>query len=285
MKTLLEKTIAQHGKDGLCIAFSGGVDSGLLLGIAAQLPIRVHAVTFATQLHPAVDLEAARAMAHELGVIHTILPIDELSDEGILMNPHDRCYRCKRLLFSKLREYAEEQGLGCVMDGTNADDLTEYRPGLRALAELKVVSPLAELGLHKSQVRELAQAMGMSIAQKPSSPCLATRLPYGTRITPQALAQIEQGESFLKDNGFQVCRLRVYGDTARIEILPDDFHRMMELREDVIQYIKGLGFSYVTLDLEGFRSGSMDVHINYGEVKYFGDKAAATACQRGKDEY
>ena len=180
----------------------------------------------------------------------------------ILSNPPDRCYYCKKFLFEKLAELANQLGRGIVMDGTNADDLNEFRPGLRALRELSVCSPLAESGITKAQVRQMAAEMGLETASRPSAPCLATRLPYGTKISKGLLQKIEAGEAFLKDLGFPVLRLRVHpaadGGVARIEVPADRLEDLLMCRETIIPYLKELGFAQVTLDLEGFRSGSYD---------------------------
>ncbi|MBC8569503.1 ATP-dependent sacrificial sulfur transferase LarE [Zongyangia hominis] len=279
----LEQRLAQLGKDGLCIAFSGGVDSALLVGIAARLPVRVHAVTFSTRLHPQADIDAARAFAKERGITHAVLEIDELEDERILMNPPERCYLCKSLLFRKLKSYAQREGLGAVIDGTNADDLTEYRPGLKALQELSILSPLAELHIGKGEVRRLARVMGLEVAEKPSSPCLATRLPYGTPITMEALHRIEAGEALLREMGFAQCRLRLHGEIARIEIPLTDFPAFLKRREEIVESLRGLGIGYVTLDMEGFRSGSMDIRLN--RRKRNGHDGTSASGQRGPDEY
>lgn len=283
MRRLLEERLAQLGETGLCIAFSGGVDSALLLGIAAQLPVRVHAVTFATRLHPPGDIRSAVLLAEQVKVRHTVLDIDELEDERILSNPPERCYLCKRLLFSRLRAYAAQQGLGAVVDGTNADDLNEYRPGLRALRELSIHSPLAELHIGKGQVRRMARELGLSVSEKPSSPCLATRLPYGETITAEALERIAAGESRLKAAGFAQCRLRLHGEIARIEILPEDFPAFLKRKEALVKALKELGFAYITLDMEGFRSGSMDIHLIEKEKKTNGNETAARAGERRAD--
>lgn len=252
--------LRQQAARGLCVAFSGGVDSAVVLKLACAASRRpVHAVTFHTQLHPASDLALARRLAAEYGARHTVIEIDEFADPRIMQNPPERCYLCKRLLFTALREYAQQEGLGCLLDGTNADDLTAYRPGLRALSELGVLSPLAELGVCKAQVRQLAQQLGIAVAQRPSAPCLATRLPYGAPITRALLERIDRGEELLKSLGFAVVRLRLHGDVLRIEVPKEALARLLAQAETVVQGLKALGFVYITLDLEGFRSGSMDI--------------------------
>lgn len=262
----IETYISPLIKNGTCIAFSGGVDSSLLLKIACHLGnivnIPVTAVTFDTKLHPSADLFIAKAVAKESGAIHHILEVNELENIDILNNPVDRCYRCKKYLFETLRQFAEENNLNYVIDGTNFDDLSAYRPGIQALKELNIISPLVDLKITKSQVRALAEFMGISVSTRPSAPCLATRLPYNTKIDFDLLSSIEKGEDFLKNQGFPTNRLRVHNDILRIEILPDEFPLFFKKQDIVLSYLKSLNFSYVTLDLEGFRSGSMDIHIN-----------------------
>lgn len=261
----LQSIIAQLVPQGVCVAFSGGADSSLILKLATEEARRVgrtiHAVTFATTLHPSTDLPIARRVAEEMGAHHVILELDEFTDEGILQNPVDRCYRCKKMLFQRLQEYAADQGLKVILDGTNQDDLSVYRPGLKALAELGIRSPLAEAGLTKADVRALARELGISVSDRPSAPCLATRLPYGTRIRRELLDRIEAGEAYLVSQGFAVVRLRSHGDILRIEIPREDFQRFLDLSPLIIAKMHELRFLYVTLDLEGFRSGSMDLAL------------------------
>lgn len=261
----LQSIIAQLVPQGVCVAFSGGADSSLILKLATEEARRVgrtiHAVTFVTTLHPNTDLPIARRVAEEMGAHHVILELDEFSDEGILQNPVDRCYRCKKMLFQTLQEYAADQGLKAILDGTNHDDLSVYRPGLKALAELGIRSPLAEAGFTKADVRALARQLGISVSDRPSAPCLATRLPYGTRIQRELLDRIEAGEAYLVNQGFAVVRLRIHGDILRIEIPREDFQRFLDLSPLIIAKLHELRFLYLTLDLEGFRSGSMDLAL------------------------
>ncbi len=247
------------GQQGLCIAFSGGVDSSLLLYLACQLNTPVLAVTFDTCLHPVGDIQAASAFAKTLRCEHVVLKVDELKDPRILQNPKERCYFCKHLLFSTLKEYAASRGFGAVIDGSNLDDTKEYRPGLRALQELMVVSPLMELGITKAQVRQMLKEEGLSVFSKPSSPCLATRLPYGESITREKLNQIAKAEEALHKLGFAACRVRMHQNIARIEVPTEAFLPLLQNKQALISALKALGFVYITLDLEGFRSGSMDL--------------------------
>ena len=279
-RTLREK-IGGYVPGGIAVAFSGGVDSALLLKLACMAAGEenaVYAVTVQTRLHPAKDLEAAKLAAAELGAMHRVLQIDELAEGGLENNPVDRCYLCKRSIFRKIKDLAHTLGAGCVLEGTNADDLREYRPGIRAIRELQISSPLAECGLKKAEVRRLAEYLGISVAKRPSTPCLATRLPYGTKIDYELLARIDEGECYLRELGFYNVRLRAHeltslvsaekGDSgrewfARIEVDLTDLEKLLENREELVEKIKGLGFARVTMDLEGFRSGSMDKYGGY----------------------
>lgn len=251
----------QYTSRDVCIAFSGGTDSSLLLKLAVECAkgdIKIYAVTFETVLHPSCDLEIAKKVAKEMGAIHKVIFINELEDSGIRHNPVDRCYRCKKLLFEKLMDFAGEICAGEVLEGTNEDDLHVYRPGLRAVREMGVKSPLAEAGLTKQEVRSLAEKLGISVANRPAAPCLATRLPYGADLQTDMLRKIEAGETYLKQAGFPVVRLRLHENIARIEIPVSDFSSFIEKRQEITERLKQTGFSYITLDMEGFRSGSMD---------------------------
>ena len=257
----------QCAETDVALAFSGGVDSSLLLKIASdcaeQKGTRVIAVTFQTRLHPPCDMEAAVQTAREMGAEHVVLPVDELEMEEIRQNPENRCYLCKKNLFGRLKSFADERGIPCLMDGTNEDDLHVYRPGRRALEEYGVQSPLARCGVTKQEVRELAAAYGISAASRPSTPCMATRLPYGSWLSYELLDRIAEGEEWLRNRlGAQTnIRLRVHQDIARIETDEKAMPELLKWREEAVQKLQELGFSYVTLDLEGFRSGSMDRKI------------------------
>lgn len=245
-----------------CIAFSAGVDSTVVLKLAClqaeKLGRTVYAVTFQTMLHPMADMKLALRLAQEYGAQAEILQVDEYEIPQIMNNPPDRCFYCKDYLFRSLARFAESRGCVSVLDGTNADDRNVFRPGLKALQKNHVVSPLAECGITKEQVRQWAAAMKLETASRPSTPCLATRLPYGVRLDKQLLKRIEAGEQYLEKLGVSTCRLRVHGDVVRIEVDPKDFLLIHTCREELIQYLKKLGFSYITLDLQGLRSGSMD---------------------------
>lgn len=266
---LLQKEMYELVQKGMCLAFSGGVDSSLLLKIACDMGRKqqkeVHAVLFETKLHPMGDMEAAKEIAQELGAVFHVISVNELDNPSILMNPIDRCYQCKAYLFQQLYKYADTLGLSVLVDGTNADDLLEYRPGIKALQELSVHSPLAALGITKQMVREYASELGLSVANRPSAPCLATRLPYNTKIDFDTLERLDAGELYLKNLGYDIVRLRLYQDLLRIEIEPGLFLKFLNQKQEIINYLKELGFVYITLDMEGFRSGSMDIKIKMSE--------------------
>lgn len=276
-REMLQARMRELVSEDICLAFSGGVDSSLLLKVAADAAAetgkKVYAVTFDSRLHPSCDLRIARQVAGELGGIHQVMEVDELEQEEIRMNPVNRCYLCKRHLFMTLKKLAGEKGVRRILDGTNEDDMHVYRPGIRALKELGIISPLAELHITKEAVKGMASEYGISVASRPSTPCMATRLPYNTRIDYDVLDRIAQGEAYLRDVLPGNVRLRLHGGIARLEVDNEAFARLLDRRADVVRQLKGLGFTYVTLDLEGFRSGSMDVGIT--EVHESADPSGA----------
>lgn len=261
----LEQYFLEITKKDICLAFSGGVDSSLLLkaavNAAGQNGSQVYAVTFDSRLHPSCDLKIARQVAGELGGIHQVIRVDELEQEEIRSNPVNRCYLCKRHLFKGLKLFAESKGVDTVLDGTNEDDMHVYRPGILALRELGIKSPLAELHITKAQVKALAAFYGISVASRPSTPCMATRIPYGQTIDYKVLEKIAKGEQYLRERFFGNVRLRLHGNVVRLEVDAARLFQVIEEREELVKHIKELGFDYVTLDLEGFRSGSMDIHV------------------------
>lgn len=260
--SLLEQ-IRSYGQNKAAIAFSGGADSTLIVRACVDAGILVFPVLFLTELHPKADQRNAEKIAKELGVeLHT-MAINELEHPLIRNNSVDRCYHCKYLLFQALKEFALQQGIALLLDGTNADDLNEYRPGLKALKELGVRSPLAEIGIGKQQVRLWLETLDVSVFSRPSSPCMATRLPYHTEITMDLLKRIESAEDFLKQLGFTQVRVRVHQEIARIEVLAEEFVRMLNYRSEIVTALQAIGFRYITLDLEGFRSGSMDLWMDH----------------------
>ncbi|TAL36808.1 MAG: ATP-dependent sacrificial sulfur transferase LarE [Spirochaetes bacterium] len=243
------------------VAFSGGVDSALVLAVAREaLGGRVLAVTAVSDLHAPEERGMAEEIAQILGVRHEVAPIDLLAVDCVRANTRDRCYHCKKEIFSGLIERARAERLACVLDGTNADDEGAYRPGKRALAELGVKSPLRDAGLSKDEVRELARMYGLPSHDRPAAPCLATRIPYGTALSADILKRIGLAEKLLHERGFRVCRVRVHGDVARIEVPRADMPAFLDgdFADALTRDFRGLGFAYIALDIRGFRSGSMD---------------------------
>jgi uncharacterized protein len=243
------------------VAYSGGVDSTLLLKIAREvLGERTVAVTVASPLYPARETQQARELAARLGARHLVIEHDPLANSTFIENPPQRCYWCKKELFQRLAELAREQGCGCVVDGANHDDLRDFRPGAQAARECGVRSPLQEAGLTKEEIRAFSRALDLPTWDKPSLACIASRFPYGMRITREALEQVAAAEELLRDSGFGQLRVRHHGTTARIEVPQAVMARLLDeqLRSRVISGLKRLGYTYVTLDLEGYRSGSMN---------------------------
>ena len=262
----LIRKMAQYARQDVMVAFSGGVDSSLLLKLAHEAAQKtgkeVYAVTMQTRLHPVREIEEAKRVCEEIGAVHIVIAVDELEEAGIMNNPVERCYLCKKHLFLKMKERASDLGINVILEGTNEDDLHVYRPGIKALKELQIISPLAEAGLTKAEVRKMACEYGISVSSKPATPCIATRFPYGTELTYEKMARVEKGEAFLKEIGLHNVRVRVHDKLARIEIDESTFGEFLTHKKEIADYLKSLGFIYITLDLEGFRSGSMDVGIN-----------------------
>jgi uncharacterized protein len=243
------------------IAYSGGVDSSLLLKAASEaLGPRLIAVTAASESYPQAELDAAKAFARSLGVTHRILRTTELLSEEFVQNTPERCYFCKKELFGKLRQIADREDIPFILDGSNGDDGRDRRPGVRAAREFSVRSPLTEAGFSKSDVRACARMLGLSVWDKPSLACLSSRIPYGTRITPGILQTVHAAEDRLRLMGFRQVRVRHHGDTARIEIERSEFDRLVsgDAAAQIVPALKELGYTYVCLDLEGYRTGSMN---------------------------
>ena len=254
LAALLEKCMP------LAVAFSGGVDSAFLLHEAALAgKEKVTALIMKTPSVPERELDEAVAFCKSRGISFFVLPADPFSAAGFRENGRDRCYICKHFLFSALLEKAKEEGIPFVADGTNADDRKEFRPGLRALKELDIRSPLAEAGLTKKEIRELSEKEGLPTWNKPSFSCLATRFPYGEELTVEKLRRTEAAENLLAELGFTQRRVRVHGNLARIEVLPAEIPLLLERRDMISSRLEELGFLYTTVDLKGFRSGSMDM--------------------------
>lgn len=245
--------------ESVIVAFSGGVDSGLLSAAAFEaLGDKMLAVTIQSPVDPLDEQDAAMALAKQLGFPHRVVQMNDLENPDFVANPPDRCYFCKKVRLHRLQELGQSLGFQVAVEGSNADDGGDYRPGKRAVQELGVRSPLAEVELTKAEIRKLARARELVVWNRPSAPCLATRFTYGTRITKEGLEQVGTAEQFLKQHGFQPVRVRTDGTQARIEISPTEIGRLIEEREAVVRRLKRLGFTYVTIDLEGYRSGSLN---------------------------
>ena len=252
------------------VAFSGGVDSTFLLRVARDvLGDGVLAVTAVSATTSAAEAEDAKRMAAELGVAHRVIESPEMEDPAFTANPSDKCYLCKRIRFGRLVELAAAEGFSCVVDGDNMDDHADYRPGRKAASELGVVSPLSRAGMTKADIRLLSRKMGLSTWNKPSSACLASRIPYGSPITEDKLRQVDDGENFLRQLGLTGrIRVRHHGEIARLEVEAGQFSRVVteSVRHRIVHHFKSLGFSFVTLDLEGYTMGSLNRGLDEAET-------------------
>lgn len=241
------------------IAFSGGVDSTFLIKVAYDvLGDNALAVTATSSTYPVRELEEAKQYAQKIGIPHIIIPSEELDILKFSDNLPDRCYYCKKELFQKILQIAKEHHLNTVLDGSNADDTFDYRPGARARSELQIRSPLKEVGLTKQEIRQLSASLQLKSSEKPAFACLASRFPYGVKITKERLKQVEAAEEYLCSLGIRQYRVRYHDHIARIEVTPDDFPDILAHAKKIIKRFKTLGFTYIALDLEGYRTGSLN---------------------------
>lgn len=255
----LKRVIAELGS--VAVALSGGVDSSLLLRVCHDvLGDRVVAFTARAEIFPEFELREAQQLAESLCVRQIVLDVNALEIEAIRTNPPDRCYHCKKHIFTRFREAARDLGIGNVADGANADDADDFRPGAQAARELNVRSPLKETGLSKAEIRQLSRHLGLPTWDKPSYACFASRFPYGQVITREALKKVAEAEAFLRGLGLRQCRVRHHGPVARIEAPPDEIPRLAEpqTRARITTRLKEIGYTYVALDLQGYRTGSMN---------------------------
>lgn len=270
--TRLKRIIKNLGS--AVVAFSGGADSSFLLKVASQvLPKdKLLAVTACSETYSAGERKEAIKIARHLGVRHKLIYTEEFSNNNFKNNPPDRCYYCKKELFSKLKKLTDSKRLVYVIDGSNLDDLKDYRPGRKASEELAVRHPLQEAGLRKSDIRKLSNKLGLSTYNKPALACLASRFPYGEKITEERLNMVEKAESELKKFGFRDVRVRYHKTIARIELGNNEIDLLLKngFRKRLVKKLKDLGFVYVTLDLEGYRTGSMNETLSesVGEIRY-----------------
>lgn len=241
------------------IAFSGGVDSTFLVKVAYEvLGKNVIAVTAASSTYPKTELEEAKRLARLIGVRHIIVNSEETEVENFKQNPPNRCYYCKKELFSRLKEIAKKEKINYVLDGTNYDDLTDFRPGMKALRELNIISPLKDAKLTKEDIRNLSKLMNLDTWDKPACACLASRFPYGIRITKERLDRVEKAEAVIRNLGIRQLRVRYHNEIARIEVNKKDMQLLLEHSDSIVKKFKELGFIYVTLDMEGYRTGSLN---------------------------
>lgn len=252
--------------ESVLVAYSGGADSTLLLKVAHDtLGNKVLAVTADSPTYPKEELMFSKRMAKRIGAPHKIIRTFELEDTRFISNPVNRCYFCKKELFGRLKKIAKEKKLNFVIDGSNESDKSDYRPGIKAKEEFKIRSPLADAGLTKDRIRALSKKLGLPTWNKPSLACLASRIPYGTGISKKILERIYKAEDILKKNGFNQVRLRDYDNLCRIEVSKNDIPCLINMRRQIVGKFKKLGYNYITVDLEGYRTGSMNEAIRWKE--------------------
>ena len=252
----------------VAIAFSGGVDSTFLVKIANDiLGKNSIAITAVSAIHPKWELKQAKNLADKIGIFHIIVNQNEINIKNFSQNNKNRCYYCKKELFTTIKQIATNNNIYYVLDGSTIDDTYDYRPGLKALKELGIISPLKDIGFTKQEIRNLSKKIGLETWDNSSFACLASRFPYGIKITKNRLNSIEKAEDFIRSFGIKQLRVRFHNEIARIEVKKDDFLNILDNSDIIVKHLKKLGFTYITLDIEGFRSGSLNEVLNLSKLK------------------